>query len=290
MCREDEAYLAGQAEAALQSLSTDKPGDLRSVDDAGCGTTLSIDKLLGLSRPIRSRVLRLVLQGVKQDLRRIDASHYEAIERLLLYGQSGDSLNLPRNICVERVFEDLRIYPRAGGQEEQKNYSLALPVPGCATLPFHGKVWQSRLLDRSMWAEEAQNLGPMLKKKASRPAWTLQAYLDCSKISELTAGQPWNPLTIRNARTGDRYPQGRSHRLVRVVDLLSRRRLAKASERRAWPLLVMEDEILWVRGCRPSSKVAATLESTQVLAIEELTAAGARMQGSSRENDVLLVR
>ncbi len=56
---------------------------------------------------IRRRVLRLWLRAVRGDLRRIDAVHLAAVERLLLSGEGGKRVELPGGLIVTRKLRTL---------------------------------------------------------------------------------------------------------------------------------------------------------------------------------------
>jgi tRNA(Ile)-lysidine synthase len=73
----------------------------------GAESVLDVKALENAPVAIRRRVLRLWLRGERGDLRRINASHIAAIERLL-NGSSGRRVELPEGGVVAREFDCLR--------------------------------------------------------------------------------------------------------------------------------------------------------------------------------------
>jgi hypothetical protein len=57
--------------------------------------TINVKQLSGLSAGVRKRVLRLWLEGLRGDLRRLDMKHFASLERLVLGGTGGKQIELP---------------------------------------------------------------------------------------------------------------------------------------------------------------------------------------------------
>src|SRR4030095_873243 len=91
------------------------------------GGRLNVKIFQGVSAAIRRRALRLWLRDERGDLRRIDASHIAAIERLV-GGRSGRRVELPEGGIVAREFDYLSFIhsPGAPGQSSRSPESVSL--------------------------------------------------------------------------------------------------------------------------------------------------------------------
>lgn len=216
------AELFVQDEDYLQSAA----GDLlaASVQDAA----LDVTTLQHAPAALQRRTLRLWLRARLGSLRRIEAAHIAAIERLLTQSQSGRSINLPGGGQVAREFDKLR-------------FSLRPPHHGC------------RRLLRSLTDGAQQPIGDyelMLRRKLTRAqAAAIIAGLDAhSYHARLREGVELNEILVRGRAAGDAYvPVGRNH-LVKLKTLLIRHKIPR-SERADHPLLVTADErIIWAPG------------------------------------------
>ncbi len=275
-CRIDDAYLSRRARRVFDEIRTAESGKGLSEARALAPSkmmALPIAPLRRLDRAILSRIVRLAIQEVKQNLLRIDESHYDAIFKLLEEGQSGETLDLPRGIRVERAFEFLILEKATSSPAKENNYELAVPITGRVELPFQGMVWETRLLHPAGGAAKpSKEFNRFAEKEGDgeeRRGW--RACFDFSKLSSCLKDHKSDTLVVRNVRPGDRYhPRGSAHS-IKVFDLLSKRHLA-ASRRAGWPLLVAGKEIVWALGCAEAKSVAATGKSAQVLVVETVSA------------------
>jgi tRNA(Ile)-lysidine synthase len=263
-CRQDENFLAGIARDWFERFQL----RAETAGDFGGSLALPIRQLTQLPSPIRGRVIRLSVESIKGNLLQIDEGHVDSIQRLVDGGQSGDVLELPSGLRVERVFDRLHFFSE--GSIRRLEYELVLPIPGSVHIPHWGLVWSSRLMDRAVWLSEerkevARAIGPR-KEEDSRFSTT--ACFDYSKISLCLNPAGSGKLMVRNLKPGDRYqPRGSAH-VVKVHDLLYARQVA-ARERSRWPLLIAGDEIVWARGCAESEGAAVADASLQILMITE---------------------
>lgn len=280
-CRQDDAALTRMATAFSnqwsQSIQTQPAvaGQTASAEfhDA---VALPLDKVATLDPALRSRLLRLAFERVNGNLLRIEECHVSAVERLLDSGQSGDVIDLPQRLRVERVFEQVYFYRQPADGSDFASYECELSVPGEIVLPHHGLVWRSRLLEGAVWRhEKRKRTAAKTEKDAQGLRGSVQAALDFAKISLRLGSSDSVTLKVRSLQPGDHYrPQGSSPpRRVKVADLLSQRHIA-VSSRKQWPLLVAGSEVVWVRGCEESQEVAATAESATILVIDEVQERG----------------
>jgi tRNA(Ile)-lysidine synthase len=82
--------------------------------------TLSVKYLVSLPGAVRKRVLRLWLNDLRGDLRRLDMKHFAALERLLLSGTGGKEVELPggERVSLSKgrlIFKKTKVEKRPAG-------------------------------------------------------------------------------------------------------------------------------------------------------------------------------
>jgi tRNA(Ile)-lysidine synthase len=75
-------------------------------------------------------------------------------------------------------------------------------------------------------------------------------------------------LRVRNWRAGDRFWPAHTKSPKKIKELLQERHVAQP-ERRLWPVLVSGDEIVWVRGFPPPTKLRAKPGREAILIVEK---------------------
>lgn len=207
---QDEDYLQSAATALLTA----------SVQDEA----LDIPTLLHAPVALRRRALRLWLGAHLGSLRRIEAAHIAAIERLLT-SQSGRGVQLPGGGAVAREFDKLR-------------FILRPPYYGCLRLV------------RRLIEGERETVGDyelILWRHLTRAqAATILDGLDASnQFARLRECAELDEILVRWREEGDAYvPVGRHHP-VKLKTLMIRHKIP-FSERDDHPLLVtMAERIIW---------------------------------------------
>lgn len=193
------------------------------------------------SRPLTERLVRRLYEDVHGDRRGLGADHVQQVIRLATQSISGQRVELPGGILVERVFDRLtasRIRTSRNASPRVKretvtsriayNYTVALPstAVGLATVsvPEVGTRFCLKLID---WADS--------ERETSEDSQTFDA-------DSLRA-----PLILRNWRPGDAYtPCGRRQPRKLKQMLLAAR--VPAGQRRDWPVLESAGAVIWARG------------------------------------------
>jgi tRNA(Ile)-lysidine synthase len=75
-------------------------------------------------------------------------------------------------------------------------------------------------------------------------------------------------LRVRNWRAGDRFWPAHTKSPKKIKELLQERHVAQP-ERRLWPVLVSGDQIVWVRGFPPPTKLRAKPGREAILIVEK---------------------
>ncbi len=191
----------------------------RWQDDA---FTLDCPELLALAPSLAGRVVRAALQQVRGDLRGLTASHIAKVLKLAGEGPRQGELDLPGAWVARRY---ARLLFRKERLEGPAPFELVLHGPGTYRLPD----------------------GRALKLSLERLALGESA----GTVEFAAASVPF-PMQLRNWRPGDRFrPSGMSGS-KKLQDLFVDLKLDKEA-RQAAPLLLRDDEILWVVGLRRSA-------------------------------------
>jgi tRNA(Ile)-lysidine synthase len=172
----------------------------------------------------------------------------EQIQRLLhlaFEGQSGGSLSLPGKLEATREFSHL-IIQRSETRKEFPAFLYQVRVPGTVEVPEIGSSFSFEIVPIVPEAARYNGSGSYLLDQR------LGGFL----------------LTLRNWQPGDGYkPKG--HRTHRKLKELFRKKRVAASERPGWPVVVAENQIVWVRGMEPAEEFAPRPGSRQAILLRE---------------------
>lgn len=229
--REDEEYLEGQARERALAWR------VREGQEEKIPTRPLIEFPAALAR----RVLRQMIVASRGNLRGVTYKHIEALRRFAHSAQSGRKLELPGGWEARKEFDWLIIAPAHSARDES-NFCYPVQVPGKISIPQLGLTVHFKIV------------GPEEPPKAYNTCgW---AGLDPLKLS--------GPLVLRNWRAGDRYRTAGSRRIRNLKELFARRKISPG-RRKAWPVLVAGEEIVWVKDFPPAGDLAAPPHSKQVL-------------------------
>lgn len=206
------------------------------------------DRLRELPPAAARRLVRRALETVKGDLRTIDFAHVAAVLRLASQPEGDGRLQVP-GVDVYRSFEWLRLAPPGIDNLENRNFRLSAPVPGNAHLPGGSPVIGLELIENT-------NVTELLDSRYNGEV----NYLDWDRVS--------GALEVRNWRPGDQYrPVG--HSGEEKIKLLFQKARIPLWERRSWPVITRQDEIIWSRRFGPAADCVATAQSRVLLKIQE---------------------
>ena len=221
--------------------------------------TLLLSGFNELRSAARRRVLRMAIEAVKGDLRRIGLSHVADVLEMAVSGSDGAELHLPDGIRVRRRGEfldivnpeqltvDTRSLYQAG---EPAQFRYEIPVPGFFSIPETGD--SIRLT--AMTIEEVTDL-------VSQPPEIAYFDADCLQF----------PLTVRNIRSGDRFSPLGTTGSQKLKKFFCDHKIHR-QRRYDCPLLLSKDRIIWVAGMRIDSGVKVTEKTTRVLKAELILA------------------
>jgi tRNA(Ile)-lysidine synthase len=195
-------------------------------------------------RVVSQRLVRRIDEELRKDMCRLSAGHVEQVLRLATHGTSGQQIQLPGGLTVERDFDRL-VFSRPGLKARSRGaggtsatpyeYSVSVPKRGWATVsvPELGRRFRLKVID-----------------------WPLRASDTKSAPEALDIDLLRAPLVLRNWRPGDVYrPRGR-RQARKLKELFQAGRIA-LRERAQWPVLTSAGNLVWARGMPPAAEFSA---------------------------------
>ena len=178
-----------------------------------------------LAVAIQRRLIRRMIERVRGNLRSIDFRHGEAIRHLIHQTEGSGRIQLP-DLDVYRSFDWLRMSPVGIDTRLERDFELAVTIPGVANLPERG----IRLAMEPLGPESV----PCKERVYNEEVYALD--------QEKCAGS----LLLRNWRPGDRIqPVGRGG--AEKIKTLFQESRVPLWERRNWPVIVRDQSIVWTR-------------------------------------------
>ena len=262
--------LAREDEAFFEAMVGERAGEL--VHKSREGVRISVTDLLEPSRKkefntegtenaekketaraLSKRLVRRIVENVKQRAGQLGAKHVETVLELAESGRSGRSLPLPGGIEVRRE-RDALVFQAMGKKDSgsapsrarEYEYNIDL-VKGSAEVHVAelGCVFRFRVIDWPPKRGETNTDGAVLDRDRLR-----------------------FPLVLREWRPGDRLrPLGHrnAHKLKR---LLNEKRISRW-ERDGWPVLTSGGILAWARGFRVAAEFAADERTRAGMSIAE---------------------
>ncbi len=228
----------------------------RCVTDRHRGKiSLSLPSLLREATAVRRRIIRKAISWVHGELRRVTLFHIDAVLQLAEKGPQPGCLDLPAGIRVQRDLEELTIMddPAGAGEADGRQpvrsagdyqhplvpgQTLVIPQTGAVITLCELKAHQVPGFDR-----HSRHL----------------AFFDMDRLHF--------PLTVRNFRPGDRFsPLGVPGRQKVKKYFIDHR--VPVSQRKACPLVLSRDKIIWVAGHRIDNSVRVRPDTRRVLKAE----------------------
>ncbi len=208
---------------------------------------MDLSALRELPVGLQRSVLREGVQRLRQSLRDISYEHVEAALEILMRGQTGDQATLPGGLMLTLGYEAVLLAPKGVGwpREDRPRVHEPLPVHLPGTTPLDER-WQLRAAS--------------LPRSALPPDWDANpdpytGYFDADRLQ--------GDLLLRPREPSDAlYPLGLGHRQS-VKELLINAK-APRHERDSLPILVCEDEVVWVVGVRIDARYAVSEQTRQV--------------------------
>lgn len=235
------AALLREEETWLQEMTDTLYADCLTAPEAG-GLALSTGKLRALHPAARRRVLRRAAGELCGSTQTLTQAHIQSLAALLDHGGSGRSVDLSRGLRGVLTRDVLHLLVESESLRTKRpdllseappfSYAVERPEPETPTCLAIGETGDCLVF---RWATAPAT------DRGSRGAFRL--FLDPERLTF--------PLTVRNARPGDRFrPEGGSgsRKLGRFLSDCG----IAGPRRSEVPLVVADEEILWVAGWRSS--------------------------------------
>ena len=213
--------------------------------------SLSVPGLSGMDRAAARRIIRKAIFSVKKDLRRITFGHVDAVLDLAGKGRACGSLDLPDGVRVIKDASALAITkgdPAAGADVIDYRY----------TMTGEGTV----LIKEADLAVKLVEIGidevPDFKESGKSRAFFDR---DCVRF----------PLVVRNFRPGDRFSPLGVKGTQKLKKYFSNHKIP-VGQRKKCPVLLSENNIIWVAGHRIDNSVKLGPGTRRVLMAELLLA------------------
>jgi len=244
------ARSAGTSESLIQLRSYDPELQKRLLEPGPLVMNASIDLLWLLSEPlaIQRRAIKAVgdLAGFPLEFKHVEeVVHFATDEH-----NEGKQLSLPLGWKVVREPEALTfLTPDLRTQERiPTDYEYSLPYPGRAIVPEAGIVIEAvRVLPDQVSSFSV-----------SKTDDGFDRLLDASLVS--------NSLKVRNWRAGDRFWPVHTKAPKKIKELLQEHHVT-GDERRLWPVVLSDQEIVWVRGLPAAEPFRAKSENAEAVLI-----------------------
>ena len=264
LAREDERFWQALVEERCGAL-VQRNGDERriAVRDllvplrlGGEGPVMA--RSLACQETLAKRLVRRIVSEIKRPGGQLGAGHVEQVLRLARLGSSGQRLELPGGVRVEREFDRLVFYVegareymgkaaagRAGAGEYEYEVQLEAKRGARIEVVELGRAVCLKVIDWPPATGETRKRGGVLDRLLLRA-----------------------PLVLRSWRPGDCYrPLGRvgARKLKRL--LLEKR--VRLRDRARWPVLTSKGRVVWARDLPVAAEYAARKETRSAVEITE---------------------
>ena len=217
---------------------------------------LSLTAFAEFPEAVQRRVVRKAIASVKGNLRRISLPHVDAVIRLAIIGPNRGALDLPDRIKVNRKGRALHFiksaYPHRAGRSDndsgkvpQFQYVIGKPF----RQPVQLEVPEIRLQLRF-------SISKIEKPPEFQQGGQDEAIFDMDKVTF--------PLVLRNVQPGDRFkPLGMTGSQKVKKYFIDHK--VPHEQRSRYPVLLSQDQIIWVVGHRISEAYKVGVSTRKVL-------------------------
>ena len=241
--KRDYAFIENEAALLFERAREDDKED----DGVEERLAFSRTKLIDADEALSTRVFLSAIEEVKGDTLDIYAVHVEAFLDLLTSDDPGASVDLPGGLRLRRVYDSV-IFEAGARPARVNDYEVELGVPGNTPLKATGTSINAEILEGSVMKGEDRFV----------------AFFDFDSIVELDG-----PLLIRSFRPGDRMSPLGLEGTKKLKDIFIDEKVARL-KRGSVPLLVSNEEILWIAGLRRSERAKVRPNTKKTLRVEWL--------------------
>jgi tRNA(Ile)-lysidine synthetase-like protein len=202
-----------------------KPSRSGRSTGGGSQQVLALD--IATLRNLPLALQRRVLQGVAERFGvTLEFKHIQQLTSIIEGDKQVKRIALPGELEVNHTLRELHFSQKMGQSEE--NYSYSLAIPGEIAVPELQCTIRATVINAGKQKVSGYNAASLLNPSLLEPM-----------------------LTVRNWRAGDRYFPAHSQSPKKVKELLQPDRLGRLfslAERKIWPVIESNGQIVWMRG------------------------------------------
>ena len=193
-----------------------------------------------ISTAAARRLVRRALLQIRGDLLSIDFAHIERIRSLIAQSEGSGRLQIP-GVDIMRSFDWIR-FASPGAYAGDRHFSTPVSVPGEFVLSPAGSALTLQVQDAD--------------------------YRYTEDVNRFDAESLRSHLILRTWQPGDQYRPNGHDAQVKLKDLFQTARIP-LWDRRLWPVLAMDREIVWSRQFGVAAQFAVKPETRRVVTITE---------------------
>ena len=247
------ATLARDEEAYWDEILVSEPR--ASASGIGDVQILNAANLTALPVALQRRIIRRSAALVKGNLTQIDFQHIERIREMALSREGSGRIQIP-GLDIFRSFDWLRFAPAGYDNLRERDFSIPLSVPSSVELPEHSLRIYLQIAETGRGPEL-----PGYDKVVDDLDWRHLARTS-SRLSDAPI------LELRNWRPGDHYRRAGQSTEQKVKELFQDARIP-LWERRDWPIITCNGQIVWTRRFGVADGFEAGPYSSQILQVRE---------------------
>ena len=222
----------------------------------------------GYHKAIKRRILRKAIFAIKQNLRRISASHIDAAMEFVLNGPAAGQIDLPDGIHIlkdrERFGVCITTYDGLIKRGRKRNRVLSLN--GHISAEYKEKPVYDYIVN-GPGAVRIKEIGKTVKLAHVSPDNLFEEEFKNPNMAFVDMKELRFPLIIRNIRKGDRFIPLGMKGSQKVTDFFINRKIPHM-ERMKCPLILSNDEIIWVCGYRMADWVKIKPDTKNIMKFE----------------------
>jgi tRNA(Ile)-lysidine synthase len=228
-------------------------GLYRSVaQETTLGLQFSVAALMSLHAAEQRRVIRHAISQVKGDLRSIDLSHVEAVRKVLQSEAGHDRILLP-GIDVLRSFGTVVMAQPGKLGSEPRHYEIFAEIGKEVALPYdNGRLYVNWVKPDDRFCGNFGVEPDVVREVVDFDGDVLDG-----------AGR-LKGLLVRNWEPGDAYVRAGHEKPEKIKSLFQEHRVV-LWDRRRWPVMILDDEIVWSRHFGVAEKFQARDQSRSIL-------------------------
>jgi tRNA(Ile)-lysidine synthetase-like protein len=245
LARDDRDFIGGEVDAAWSRVVTEAEGRLE----------FAIVPWEDLSPALQRRLLRRAVGQLRDD-REVGLGHIEAAREHASSGATGSAIGLP------------------GGLRLTRSYTTFELVDARASIPRPGLTAETRPLEAPVDIDLPGGWRLRVTRRTRLPADPAAGSSRWQVVIDAAAGVR---MGIRGRRPGDSLePMGMGGRHKSLQDLFVDARVPRHL-RAGWPVIVADDDVLWVPGLRMDARARVRPGTTEVLEISVTPPADVRL-------------